>query len=146
MKISQELRSQMELAQKNPRLSSNGSQKFDSLMETQSQKLKEQELQTLSKNITAQGERVARYRSFRDLAKYKRMVKDFVQESVQYGMDLKHAHSWNTSGQNRKLTTVEAVDNKLIELTETVMEQEKKQISILDIIGEIKGLLVNLYT
>ncbi|QTN01237.1 DUF327 family protein [Sediminibacillus dalangtanensis] len=146
MKISQEMRSKVEASPKNIPQVDRGNKRFGTLVESQSQKLKEMELQKLMSDLTAQGERLARARSFRDLAKYKRMVKNFVKEAVQYGMELKHSHSWNMDGNNRKLTTVENIDEKLVELTEGVLEQEKKPIDILGLIGEIKGLLVNLYT
>ncbi|WP_138420021.1 YaaR family protein [Aquibacillus sediminis] len=145
MKITQDVRSQLETTQKQPLHTSNQSDKFSSLMGSHAEKLKEQELQKLLKDLTAQGEKIARFRSFRDLARYKRMVKGFIEESVQYGMDLKHSRSWTMEGNNRKLTTVEEVDKKLMELTEVVMDQEKKSIGILGLIGEIEGLLINLY-
>ncbi|KGP89932.1 hypothetical protein N780_09860 [Pontibacillus chungwhensis BH030062] len=145
MKIGQDLRSQLDSAQKNIRPNSTGPQGFGQMVQSESQKMRQQELHRLMGDITKQGEKVARFRSFKDLAKYKRLVKSFVQESVQYGMDLKQSHSWSMDGQSRKLTLVQSVDEKLAELTDEVMNQEKKSIDVLDIIGEIKGLLVNLY-
>lgn len=145
MKIGQDLRSQLDSAQKNIRPNSTGTQGFGQMVQSESQKMRQQELHRLMGDITKQGEKVARFRSFKDLAKYKRLVKSFVQESVQYGMDLKQSHSWGMDGQSRKLTIVQSVDDKLAELTDEVMNQEKKSIDVLGIIGEIKGLLVNLY-
>ncbi|MDY0394833.1 DUF327 family protein [Virgibacillus halophilus] len=37
------------------------------------------------------------------------------------------------------------MDEKLVKLTEDVLDQEKKTVDLLDTIGEIKGLLVNIY-
>lgn len=45
-----------------------------------------------------------------------------------------------------KRSIVKEVDEKLLELTEVMMNQEKKAVNILGLIGEIKGLLINLYT
>ncbi|MFZ0371350.1 MAG: YaaR family protein [Halobacillus sp.] len=146
MKITHDMRTQMESAQKLAAQQSQGRPRFDQLVQSQTRQLQEVQLNQLIKSINAQGERVARFRSFRDLAKYKRLIKDFVKESVNYGMNLKHSHSWNQYGQTRKLTLVESVDVKLAELTEAVMDEEKKTIDLLGLIGEIKGLLINLYT
>ncbi|WP_028781758.1 YaaR family protein [Thalassobacillus devorans] len=146
MKISQKMRAQVEAAQKPSSTNVKGQKGFDALVHSQNQKLKEQELGKLIKDITAQGNRVARHRSFRDLAKYKRMIKDFLQESVHHGVNLKHSQSWTRDGQPRKLTTVELLDERLKELADTVVDQEKRSIDILGIVGEIKGLLINLYT
>ena len=44
------------------------------------------------------------------------------------------------------MKTVKMIDEKLIRLTEDVMDKENDGIAILGQIGEIKGLLINLYT
>ncbi|GGB50982.1 DUF327 family protein [Virgibacillus dakarensis] len=144
MKITQEMRGQIDSAAKNNRNNIDGRQSFDGVMESHTQKLKQQELQQLMKDITLQGDRLARFRSFRDLVKFKRMVKSFLQETVYSGLHLQKSHSFEAS-QSRKLTIVKKVDEKLIELTEEMMSQEKKTVDLLGIIGEIKGLLINLY-
>ncbi|MCT2534281.1 YaaR family protein [Aquibacillus koreensis] len=146
MKISQELRSQLDPTKKNPLQQPASSKSFGTLVSSQSHKLKEAELNKAIEQLTAQGEKLERFRSFKDLVKYKRMVKDFIQEAVQYGMELKQSHSWNLESNNRKLTIVEQVDEKLMEITELVIDQEKKSISLLGMIGEVKGLLINLYS
>lgn len=119
---------------------------FQKQLQSQTKHLKQQELQHLMKNITMQGDKIARFRSFRDLAKFKRMVKVFLQETVYDGLELQKSHTFNRQGQNRKLAVVKEVDAKLLELTEEMMNQEKKTVDILGLIGEIKGLLINIYT
>ncbi|CQR47504.1 hypothetical protein BN1058_01825 [Paraliobacillus sp. PM-2] len=146
MKIKQEMRAQLEATKTQAMNNQKGERKFDALVASQTQKLQHEQLTELVKNITLQGERLARYRSIKDLAKYKRLVKDFVKEAAQYGMDLNHSHSFNFQGNNRKLTIVKEIDERLLRLTEVIIEQEKRSIGILDVIGEIKGLLINLYS
>lgn len=146
MKISQEMRTQLDAAKKQSFKQPQGRPNFDTLVQSQTRQLQEAQLSQLMKTINSQGDRLARTRSFKDLANYKRLIKEFVKEAVQSGMSLKHSHSWNQSGQTRKLTIVESVDNQLEQLTEAVMEQERRSIDLLGMIGEIKGLLINLYT
>ena len=146
MKINQEVRSQVEAAKSHTVTQQKNGKTFDSIVTSQTQKLQAYQLEELMKGITLQGERLARYRSFKDLAKYKRLVKDFIKEAVNYGLDLKHSHSFNFQGNSRKLTLVEEIDEKLVALTELVLEQEKRSLGLLDLIGEIKGLLINLYS
>lgn len=43
------------------------------------------------------------------------------------------------------MSVVQVVDEKLVELTEEVMSKEKNSLNILGKIGEIKGLLINIY-
>ncbi|MCZ0703626.1 uncharacterized protein YaaR (DUF327 family) [Natronobacillus azotifigens] len=146
MKINQEIRSQLDAIKTNQPPQKIKGTTFDAMVATQTQKLQGYELEQLMKGISLQGERLTRYRTFKELAKYKRLVKDFVKEAVDYGMDLSHSHSFNFHGDSRKLTLVKKIDEKLLTITEVVLEQEKRSIDILDLIGEIKGLLINLYS
>lgn len=144
MKISQEMHSQVETKQM--RTHADGNKSFNNMVQSQTYKLKQQEVQHLMKDITLQGEKLAHFRSFHDLAKFKRMVKDFLQKTVYNGLDLQKSHSFSLEGQSHKLVIVKEIDEKLIELTEEIMNQEKKAVDLLGVIGEIKGLLINLYT
>ncbi|MFC4403554.1 YaaR family protein [Gracilibacillus xinjiangensis] len=146
MKISQDMRTQLDALKKGDNQRRPNGQQFDNMVRTQSTQLKQAELSKLMSEITAQGKRIARFRSFKDLAAYKRMVKRFLKETVDFGLGIKQSHSFLLDGDNRKLSIVEEIDEKLIELTENVLDQEKNSIQILDLIGEIKGLLINLYT
>ena len=48
-------------------------------------------------------------------------------------------------GEGRRLKIVETIDEKLIELAEDLLNEEKTSVDLLAKIGEIKGLLINLY-
>ncbi|SEU06978.1 hypothetical protein SAMN05421676_11735 [Salinibacillus kushneri] len=146
MKISQDIQSQIESVKKNPQTKSSQGTSFESVVRMEHQQMRETELNRLMEKLTQQGDKVARFRSFKDLSKFKGLVKQFVKEAVQYGLDLKQTRNFSMNGQNRKLTIVDTIDEKLVELTDSVFDQEKKSIDILGQIGEIKGLLVNLYT
>jgi uncharacterized protein len=146
MKISQEMLKQVDTSQKNVRTTRAGNQSFEAIVQSQTQKMQKTELQRLMSDITMQGDRLARFRSFKDLVKFKRLIKRFLEESVSNGMDLQKSHSFSFTGNSRKLTLVKQIDEKLMELTEEIMNQEKKTVDLLGLIGEIKGLLVNIYT
>jgi uncharacterized protein len=146
VKISQDLLKQVDTSQKNIRTREPNQLSFDKLVQSQTQKMQHTELQKLMQDITMQGDRLARYRSFKDLVKFKRLIKRFVQEAVTNGMDLQKSLSFSYTGSSRSLTLVKQIDEKLLEVTEEIMSQEKKTVDLLGLIGEIKGLLINLYT
>ncbi|MBT2690802.1 YaaR family protein [Bacillus sp. ISL-47] len=146
MKINQDLRLKMENIRQDQKQAAGNGTKFYELVQKQDQKLQASQLQGLLKEIDAAGERLARSRTFKDLAKFKTLVKKFVKEAVEFGMELKQSHSWNQFGQGRSLRVVETVDEKLSELTDELMKKEESSIDILGKVGEIKGLLINLYT
>ncbi|MFC4389289.1 YaaR family protein [Gracilibacillus marinus] len=146
MKISQDMRTQLEAMKRNEGQRKSSNQQFQQMVRSQASQLNEAELGRLMSEITVQGKKIARFRSFKDLAAYKRLVKRFLKETVDYGLEIKQSHSFLLDSDHRQLSVVEEIDAKLVELTETVLDREKNSIQILDLIGEIKGLLINLYT
>lgn len=144
MKIDRELRTKVD--QKPIRKNSTSRQGFDTIVRTKASHMKQQDLEKLLEDITAQGEKVARVRSFKDLARFKRLIQKFLEEAVFDGLSIKVTRNYNPSNFSHKLITVEKIDDKLIELTDALLDQEKKSVDLLAIIGEIEGLLVNLYT
>lgn len=143
MKITQEIRSQ---AVNQVQYEKNGGKSFQNMVQSQSYKVQQQEIQQLMNQIEEQGDKLLRFRSFPDLVKFKRLVKGFLEKTVNDGFELKKSHHFNYNGQSQQLAIVEEIDEKLVELTEKLMDQEKKVIDLLGVIGEIKGLLINLYT
>jgi len=144
MKISHEMQ-KTQTENNFTRTSMPDSQSFSQILRSEGKEMRQQELQVLLENITTQGDKLVRFRSFRDLAKFKKLIKDFLKQTVSNGYHLQKSHHFGFSGQNRQLTIVKEIDEKLLELTEEVMKQERKSVTILGLIGEIKGLLINIY-
>lgn len=145
MKINHDIRSLQEPTTRKLRADSNQQKTFQSLVQSQAHQLQNMEMERLINDITKQGNKLARFRSFRDLAKFKQMIRRFLKEAMTKGLKVQVEHHLQGFGQTRKLATIQEVDQKLIELTEVMMDQEKKTVDLLDLIGEIKGLLLNIY-
>jgi uncharacterized protein len=145
MKINQDTRVSLDKLQKESKTTGTNQVQFGQLVQKHDQKMQMEQLNKLLATIEDAGSLLAKSRTFKDLAKYKTLVKKFVREAVDFGMDLKQSHTWNQYGEGRKLNIVETIDQQLVELTEAVMDKEKKSIDVLGKIGEIKGLLINLY-
>ncbi|MBS2967245.1 YaaR family protein [Metabacillus sp. KIGAM252] len=111
----------------------------------ESGQMKVSQLNQMITELEAAGSRLSRSRNFQDLVKVKGLVKKIVQEAVDYGMQLKESKSWDYQGNSRSLKLIEQIDDKLIVLTEDIVNKEKTAIDILGTVGEIKGMLVNLY-
>ena len=146
MKINHDIPFKVDKTLQDNKQLSTGGNRFQQMVQTQDQKMQVQTLNRLIGDIEGAGQRLVRSRTFRELAKYKALVKRFVREAVEYGMELKQSTSWNQYGQSRPLKTVETIDAKLVELSEEILNKERSSLEILEMIGEIKGLLINLYT
>ncbi|MCP1492233.1 uncharacterized protein YaaR (DUF327 family) [Peribacillus frigoritolerans] len=146
MKINHDIPIKLDKSRQDAKRFQTGNGRFQQMVQTQDQKMQIQTLNRLIGDIEGAGQRLVRSRTFRELAKYKSLVKRFVKEAVEYGLELKQSTSWNEYGQSRPLKTVETIDAKLVELSEEILNKEKSSLEILEMIGEIKGLLINLYT
>lgn len=146
MKIGQEVRVGVDPLRQDQKLPSLNSTSFQSIVEKQGNRLKNEELVRLLRDIDIAGQKLVKSRHFQDLAKFKTLVKRFVKEAIDYGFNLKQSKSWSGFGEKRTLRLVETIDEKLVELTEEFRSNEKDSLDLLEQIGEIKGLLINLYT
>ncbi|MGE6205225.1 YaaR family protein [Guptibacillus hwajinpoensis] len=117
---------------------------FQSAIQEASKELKGAELKRLLQQIDRQGELLGQERTFQNLTAYKRMVKQFLEEAVSQGLTLSEKNSMDHYGRNRTYKLVETVENKLVELQEEMREKEKNGMTLLSLVGEIKGLLVDL--
>jgi uncharacterized protein YaaR (DUF327 family) len=119
---------------------------FQKIINSYSKDLTEEHLQKMLQELDQQGKQLNENPTFAELRKYKDLVKKFMGEATKNGVGLYQTESWDPYGGNKTLKTVQVLDRKLIELTDHVLNQQNSSLSILERIGEIKGLLINLYT
>ena len=145
MKVNSDYRSGLDKMRNDPLHSSQGGARFGQMVVKQEQRLQGEQVTKLLGDISSVGDRIARSRNFRDMAKFKMLVRRFLKEAVESGMGLKQSHTWNRFGEGRRLKIVETIDERLIELAEDLLNEAKTSVDLLAKIGEIKGLLINLY-
>lgn len=145
MKINQDLRMNPALGRNDVRSNKELNNRFGDMVLKQGSKMQTEQLTRLLGDISTAGDRVAKSRSLRELARFKRLVKKFMEETVQFGIESKQSHTWNRFGEGRRLKIVETIDEQLVQLAEDLLNEERETIDLLDKIGEIKGLLINLY-
>jgi len=146
LKINQDLRVGLKTNHNEIKQVNQSGNRFGEMVVKQGSKMQTEQLTRLLGDISSAGDRVARSRNLRELARFKMLVRRFLQEAVNYGLEMKQSHTWNRFGEGRRLKIVETIDERLVELAEDLLNEEKATIDLLDKIGEIKGLLVNLYT
>lgn len=144
MKINQDIR-MLNTNRNELRPTAPNTNRFGEMVVKQGSKMQTEQLTRLLGDISAAGERVARSRNLRELTRYKMLIKRFMQEAVDYGLEMKQSHTWNRFGEGRRLKIVQTIDERLVELAQDLLNEEKETIDLLAKIGEIKGLLINLY-
>ncbi|RTR36356.1 DUF327 family protein [Robertmurraya yapensis] len=123
-----------------------GSIQFQSVMDHEKRDLTYDRLTQKVKEIEEQGQKLADNQTVDNLRKYKKMVKDFLKDVVENGLELNEDFGFNHRGSARTYRIVKEVDKKLIDLTNEVLEKEKTGLNIAGLVGEIKGMLINIYT
>ena len=106
----------------------------------------QEKVDALLNDITAQGNRIAQHMDIRDMKKYRGLVKDFLNEVVYRSHKFSRENFLDRRGRHRVYGIIRLIDKNLDELASELVEDEKDHIAILDRIGEIKGLLLDILT
>ncbi len=122
-----------------------GSFKFTLTSAIEEAELQER-LNGLLENITKQGNLIAQHMDIRDMKKYRGLVKDFMNEVVNRSHKFSRENFLDRRGRHRVYGIVRLVDENLDELAKELVKEEADHISILSRIGEIRGLLLDLFT
>lgn len=123
-----------------------GSVSFVSVMEQQRNEVQFEKMSKMMQEIDQQGVRLSESQTIENLRQYKKMVKQFLEDAVQNGLDLSEERGFNRRGSIKVYKLVKEVDKKLIDLTNEVLDKEKNGLHTLQLIGEIKGMLINIYS
>lgn len=111
-------------------------------------KIEEGELQTklegMVKDITSQGDKIAKHMDIKDMKKYREMVKDFMNEVVTHSHKFSRENFLDKRGRHRVYGIVKLVDKNLDDLAQELLSDEKSHLSILGRIDDIKGLLLDM--
>jgi uncharacterized protein len=112
--------------------------------------IEEQELQarleSLMNEISAQGKKISKKMDVRDMKKYRGLIKDFLNEVISRSHEFSRENFLDKKGRHRVYGIIKLVDQNLDELAAELMKEEKDQIAILNKIGEIRGLLLDIFT
>lgn len=106
----------------------------------------QQRLQSLMEEITMQGEALTKKRDVRDMRRYRSLVKEFMNEVVSRSHAFSRENFLDRRGRHRVYGIIRLVDQTLDELAQELVKDEQDNISILNKIGEIRGLLLDIFT
>jgi len=130
---------------RNPIYASEVGKAFSDLLSSEGKERSKEKLQQLLNQIEDQGKRLAVSKNLKDLKKYKELIKTFMDETVHSGLSFDDQYSYDRYGRTKKYKIIRQINQKLVDLTNLIVDKEQKHIDLLDQIGEIKGLLINLY-
>lgn len=103
-------------------------------------------LNAMMEEITEEGKKLAKRRDVKDMRHYRSLVKSFMNEIVSRSHEFSRENFLDKRGRHRVYGIVRLVDENLDELAQALMSDEKENIDILGKIGEIQGLLLDIFT
>ncbi|MCM3750019.1 YaaR family protein [Paenibacillus pasadenensis] len=117
---------------------------FADVMHQQNGNRTREELQQKLQDIQAQGERLARSMTVRELQTYKAMVKQFLELTVRRGVGIKDVRTMDRRGRIKRHKLLDEIDESLLAMAEELLKNEQGRMQLLQSVGDIRGLLINL--
>ncbi len=105
----------------------------------------QQKLTMLMSQIGEQGEKIGKKKDIRDMRKYRSLIKEFMNEIVNRSHEFSRENFLDRKGRHRVYGIIRLVDETLDALAQELVKEEKDNMAILAKIGEIRGLLLDLY-
>ena len=113
-------------------------------------RIEEQDLQAaltgMMEEITRQGDKLAKRRDIKDMQRYRALIKDFMNEIVNRSHAFSRENFLDRKGRHRVYGIIRLIDQNLDELAQELVKDEKDNLAILSKIGEIRGLLLDIFT
>ena len=103
-------------------------------------------LQLMMEEITMQGDKIIKRMDVKDMRRYRTLIKDFMNEIVNRSHKFSRENFLDRRGRHRVHGIIRLADEKLDELAQELVKDEKDTISILAKVGEIRGLLLDIFT
>lgn len=103
-------------------------------------------LNLMMQDIIQQGERISKRNDIKDMQRYRILIKDFMNEVVSRSHVFSRENFLDRKGRHRVYGIIRQVDKELDELAQELVKDETNHIDILAKIGQIQGLLLDIFT
>lgn len=103
-------------------------------------------LNLMMQDIVQQGKQISKKNDIRDMQRYRILIKDFLNEVVSRSHAFSRENFLDRRGRHRVYGIIRLVDETLDDLAQELVKDEKDNINILAKIGQIEGLLLDIFT
>ena len=103
-------------------------------------------LNLMMQDIIQQGEKISKRNDIKDMQRYRVLIKDFLNEVVTRSHAFSRENFLDRKGRHRVYGIIRQVDDELDALAKELVKDEKDNIGILAKIGQIEGLLLDIFT
>lgn len=106
----------------------------------------QQKIDALLQDISLQGKRIAEHMDIRDMKAYRGMIKELLNEVVYRSHKFSRENFLDRKGRHRVYGIIRLIDENLDELASELLKDEMDHLAILKKIGEIEGMLLDIFT
>lgn len=117
---------------------------FSDMMRHQGERASHEELTRQMREIALQGDRLLKSMNIRELKAYKQLVRRFLEETVRRGVKMKETRGWDRRGRGKRYNIIDEIDSVLLSMADELLDTEQGRIDLLNKVGEIRGILINL--
>ncbi len=106
----------------------------------------QERLTGMMNEITMQGNRIKKRKDIGDMRKYRGLIKGFMNEIINRSHKFSRENFLDRRGRHRVYGIIKLIDENLDSLAEELLKEESDNLTILNKIGEIEGLLIDILT
>lgn len=118
---------------------------FQEVLQAQVERIQRQELQQLLQQIEMTGKALEKTCSWRLWMTYKEQIRRFLEVVLREGYQNQERQGFDSNGRRKLYRIISQIDERMAALAEELLREEKDRIKILSLIGDLNGLLLNLY-
>jgi uncharacterized protein YaaR (DUF327 family) len=121
-----------------------GQSQFSSTLKKQTSQNMDEILKKMAQDIIKQGERLGEKVDIAELKAYKRMVSEFLEESIRGFARFSKESFMDRRGRHRLYATVKKINESLEELTKEIISSEQDHLKIIGRIEDIRGMILDI--
>ena len=117
---------------------------FKKALSGMTRKQQESTIGSVIKKIEEQGAKLENKADIREYEIYRKLIRSFIEDVISFGYEYSKESAFGYRGRHRFYATIKTIDEKLDALAKEILSDQKDNIAILNNIGEIRGLLLDL--
>ena len=102
-------------------------------------------VQDLQDRIFKQGEKLKQRADLKAVMEYRALIGELLEEAASNAFEGQKAQALDTKGRHKTHFVIRSVNEKLEELTREILSDQQDNIRILQMVDDIRGLLVDLF-
>ncbi len=99
----------------------------------------------LQAKIIEQGETIKEKADIEEIAKYRQLISELLNDLVSNSYTCSKSDSFDARGKHKIFVVIKTVNKKLDELANEILTEQKDKIKLLEMVDDIRGLLVDLF-